>query len=103
MEHTKLQKTSAAGIDQGEFVFHKVIAVRSLEGYCLEIAFEGGLKKKYDIKPLFTKWDSFSVLRDVPGLFEYVKIEPGGYAISWNDEIDLSCEELWNSGTFIIT
>ena len=21
-----------------------------------------------------------------------------GYGISWNDEIDLSCEELWNKG-----
>lgn len=28
-----------------------------------------------------------------------VKVEAGGYAISWNDELDLDAEEIWISGT----
>ena len=25
------------------------------------------------------------------------KVDVGGYGISWNDEIDLSCDELWDN------
>ena len=32
------------------------------------------------------------------GLFEQVKVDKGGYGISWNGEIDLSCNELWENG-----
>ena len=31
------------------------------------------------------------------GLFDRVRVDTGGYGISWNDDIDLSCDELyWN-------
>jgi len=33
----------------GEFVFHKVIAVKPLENFILEITFENGSVKKYDL------------------------------------------------------
>jgi len=98
MEYAKLQKASPSGIDKDEFVFHKVIMVQPLEDFRLEIVFECGQKKEYDIKPLIDKLSGFSVLRNDPGLFGTVKIEPGGYAISWNDEVDLASEELWNNG-----
>lgn len=32
------------------------------------------------------------------GLSEQVKVDVGGYGISWNDEIDLSCDELYDNG-----
>ena len=35
------------------------------------------------------------------GLFEQVKVDAGGYGISWNDEIDLSCDELYHNGKVI--
>lgn len=28
-----------------------------------------------------------------------VKVDAGGYGVSWNDDIDLSCNELWENGT----
>lgn len=31
-----------------------------------------------------------------------VKADKGGYGISWNDEIDLSCDELWEIGIMCI-
>ena len=34
----------------------------------------------------------------VSGLFEQVKVDAGGYGISRNDDIDLSCEELYQNG-----
>jgi hypothetical protein len=34
----------------------------------------------------------------VQGLFEQVKVDTGGFGISWNDDIDLSCDELFDHG-----
>ena len=33
-----------------------------------------------------------------PALFRAVQADPGGYGISWNDELDLSEAELWRHG-----
>jgi hypothetical protein len=52
--------------------------------------------KEYDVKPLFKIWASFQTLARVSGLFEQVRVDAGGYGISWNDDIDLSCDELYN-------
>ena len=85
-------------INEVNNVFHKVEKVEILEKYVLNIIFENGVHKCYDIKPLFEKWENFRDLETIEGLFEQVKVDQGGYGISWNDELDLSCEELWNNG-----
>ena len=72
-----------------------------LQDYFLAVQFENNEKKRYCIKPLFSELDSFRSLMDVPGLFEQVKVDAGGYGISWNDEIDLSCNELYYNGISI--
>jgi hypothetical protein len=42
----------------------------------------------------------FSPLRQ-PAFFKNFKVEPGGYAIVWNEEIDLSEYELWKNGVIL--
>lgn len=79
-------------------MFYKVKYVKTLENFILLITFENGIKKSYDIKPLFVKWQVFKDLVNIPGLFEEVKVDSGGYGIYWNEDIDLSCNELWNNG-----
>ncbi|MBR1540514.1 MAG: DUF2442 domain-containing protein [Clostridia bacterium] len=79
-------------------MFHKVKEVKAIEEYVLEVEFYDGIIKKYDVSPLFEKWKVFEQLKTEDGLFKQVKVDQGGYGISWNDEIDLSCEELWNNG-----
>ena len=98
MEHAKIRPTAAADLAGESFVFNKVAAVKPLGNYRLEITFERGAIKIYDVEPLFAKWSAFTALRDEPSLFALVKVAPGGYAISWNDAIDLSCSELWDNG-----
>jgi len=78
-------------------MFHKVAAVSPLDGYRLSVRFDTGESMRYDVSPLFSKWPVFQSLRDVPGLFERVQVDAGGYGISWNDDIDLSCDELWDN------
>ena len=55
-------------------------------------------EKRYDISWLFTDYPQFSQLEKEAGLFESVTVDVGGYGISWNDELDLAAEEIWNNG-----
>ena len=80
-------------------MFHKVKSVKSLDNYILEIVFENNIIKYYDVSNLFEKWTVFNQLKIINGLFNQVKVDKGGYGISWNEEIDLSCNELWENGT----
>ena len=79
-------------------MFYKVKEVEPIDNYILEVTFENNIVKYYDVSRLFEKWNVFQNLKIVDGLFEQVKVDKGGYGISWNDEIDLSCEELWEKG-----
>ena len=84
-------------------MFHKVKAVSALTDYRLCVQFAEGITKIYDVKPLFAKWKPFRVLKKDPKLFAEVTVGAGGYGIIWNDEIDLSCDELFDNGEQIRT
>ncbi len=79
-------------------MFHRIKSVTALENFILFIRFEDGTVKKYDVKPLFHKFKPFEELKNNIELFNQVKIDVKGYGISWNDDIDLSCNELWENG-----
>ncbi|MFR4519140.1 MAG: DUF2442 domain-containing protein [Fusobacterium sp.] len=79
-------------------MFYKVQDVKPLEKYKLLVTFQNGEIKEYDVKPLFDKWQVFKDLIYINGLFQQVKVDAGGYGISWNDDIDLSCDELYYNG-----
>ena len=82
-------------------MFHKVRSVTPISDFSLLVEFENGSSKVYDIKPLFAKWRSFQALADIAGLFEQVRVDTGGYGISWNDDLDLACDELYHNGSEI--
>ncbi len=82
-------------------MFHKVKEVKALDNFKLQVCFEDMTIKIYDITPLFSKWKIFNDLRADKGLFLSVKVDAGGYGISWNDDIDLSCNELWENGVLV--
>ena len=84
-------------------MFHKVKAVSALTDYRLCVQFAEGVTKIYDVKPLFTKWKPFRALKKDSNLFSKVTVGAGGYGIIWNDEIDLSCDELFANGDRIRT
>jgi hypothetical protein len=76
--------------------------VKPLQEYGLLVVFVSGEKKIYNVKPLFDKWQPFKALTEIKGLFEQVKVDAGGYGISWNDDIDLSCNELYENGAEVV-
>ena len=79
-------------------MFHKITAAAPLSSFRLLIHFADGSAKEYDMAPLFDRLEDFHPLREVPGLFEQVSVDPSGYGVSWTDEIDLDGAELWEKG-----
>ncbi|MGL5721629.1 MAG: DUF2442 domain-containing protein [Brevinema sp.] len=79
-------------------MFHKVQSVQPQANFILLIHFKNGEIRHYDIKPLFSKWQEFQALQNIDGLFNQVKVDAGGYGISWNEELDISSEELYFNG-----
>ncbi len=74
----------------------RIVSVDPQEGYRLRVRFTDDSVRIYDVSPLLDR-PMFSALRD-PELFRSVRIEPGGYAVSWNAELDISEYELWRHG-----
>ena len=77
----------------------KIKSVLAIENHFLVIEFDNNQKKRYDIKPLLEK-EMFSPLKNQI-LFKTVIVEKGGYAVVWNNTIDISEYELWNNGQSI--
>lgn len=75
----------------------KVASVIPLKRMELLVFFENGVIKKFDVKPLLSDFPEFALLRD-PAIFQLVQVEPSGYGVSWNDELDCSEGELWKNG-----
>ncbi len=80
--------------------YPKVKSAKALDGHTLLIEFDNNEKKLYDVGPLLSK-EMFAPLRDF-SLFRNVQVDPHGYAVFWNDEIDLSEFELWQNGVQIV-
>lgn len=84
-------------------MFHKIKSIVPLADYKLIVQFAEGITKIYDVTPLFEKIPAFEVLKQTPGAFADVSVDVGGHGIVWNDEIDLSCDELWENGEEVKT
>ncbi len=84
-------------------MFHKIKNVSALPDFKLSVQFSEGVTKIYDVKPLFEKIPFFATLKDQPEVFASVTVDVGGYGIIWNDELDLSCDELWENGVQVDT
>lgn len=84
-------------------MFHKIKNVSALSNYRLSVQFSEGTTKVYDIKPLFDRIPAFCYLKEHPDEFGTVSVDTGGYGIVWGDELDLSCDELWEHGVPVKT
>lgn len=84
-------------------MFHKIKDVNSMPDYRLSVQFSEGVTKVYDVKPLFDKIEAFKLFENRPELFSDVMVDIGGYGVVWNDDLDLSCDELFDNGSTVKT
>jgi hypothetical protein len=84
-------------------MIHRIKNIAPASGFILRVQFYEGIVKTYDMSPLFDQMPIFRQLKTNLDLFNAVSVDTGGYGIVWNDELDLSCDELWENGTAVET
>jgi len=80
---------------------HRIQCVIPRENFMIEATFFNGDVKCYDVTQLFSIFPQFRILQTVNKLFENVVVDAGGYGITWNDELDLDAETIWEDGVLI--
>lgn len=83
-------------------MFHKIKNVTPLKDFKLSIQFAEGITKIYYMKKLIENNKIFADLKDI-NLFNSVEVDIGGYGVIWNDDIDISCDELFENSKKIDT
>jgi hypothetical protein len=78
----------------------KIVSVQPLENKKLLVLFANSVEKIYDCTPLLSL-DMFEILKN-DAFFKAVKVDAGGYGISWNDHSDLSEYELWTNSVELV-
>ena len=77
-------------------MYPRVKSVKVVDKHTLLVEFDNQQKRKYDVMPLLSK-EMFSPLTNL-ALFQSVRVDDGGYAVVWNENIDISEYELWMHG-----
>ncbi|MGC1309134.1 MAG: DUF2442 domain-containing protein [Phormidesmis sp.] len=79
--------------------YPRILKAKAVNDYTLLIEFSDGEVKEYTIRHLLAK-PMFSALKQ-PAFFKNFQVEPGGYALVWNEDIDISEYELWKNGVAV--
>ena len=74
-------------------MFHKAVELKFKEDTRLEVNFDTGEVKSYDVSVLFEKYPQMKALED-RDLFISGKLI-GSFGIVWNDELDLEVETVY--------
>ena len=82
-------------------MFHKAVNLEFQEGTVLELTFQDGKVKQYDMSVLFDKYPQLTALKDRE-LFLSGKLM-GAYGIIWNDDLDIEAETIYEEGTTVKT
>ena len=80
-------------------MFHKAIKLEYGEGTTLELTFQDGKVKRYNMSVLFGKYPQMEALKDRE-LFLSGKLL-GAYGIAWNDDLDIEAETIYEDGETI--
>ncbi|MCD8121294.1 MAG: DUF2442 domain-containing protein [Clostridiales bacterium] len=79
---------------------HKIKAIEPKENLILHATFFDGTIKKYNIREMFSFYPLAQALNDI-NLFRQVQVDAGGYGVSWNADLDLDAETIWEDGITI--
>lgn len=82
-------------------MFHKATNLEFKEGTVLELTFQDGKVKQYDLSALFDKYPQLTALKDRE-LFLSGKLM-GAYGIVWNDDLDIEAETIYEEGATVKT
>ncbi|OUD11685.1 DUF2442 domain-containing protein [Thioflexithrix psekupsensis] len=76
--------------------YPKIKSALAIDDHTLLVEFSNAEKRQYDITKLLEN-KMFSPLKN-PSFFKNFKVDSTGYAIIWNEDIDISKYEIWQHG-----
>lgn len=79
---------------------HKIKAIKMKNDLIVEAVFFNGTVMEYNVADMFALYPQMERLED-RSLFEGARIDTGGYGISWDDELDLDAETIWEEGKYL--
>lgn len=82
-------------------MFKTAIKVRFLEDVKLEFTFQDGKIIRYDMSKLFSEYPQLEELRKNRELFLSGRLDPGGYGLIWNDDLDIDATFVYESGEVV--
>ena len=82
-------------------MFHDATKVCFKEKTIVEITYRDGNVIQFDIRSLYDKYPQFKVLEEDQQLFYSGQLDPGGYGVVWNDELDLSMSGVYRIGKVV--
>ena len=77
-------------------MFHKAIDIKCKPGTTLEVTFQDGAVKSFDMARLFEKHPQLAALKN-RALFEQAELV-GAYGIRWTDELDIETATIYEEG-----
>lgn len=84
-----------------KYNFHIIRSLSASKDLNLVAQFDDGTIKRYSVYKLSERNKAFCVFRNNYKLFSKAKIDAGGYGVVWNENLDLSANEIWANGELI--
>ena len=80
---------------------NKIISAVGKDDFSLDVEFMNGEVKNYKMDYMLNLFPQFQTLKEDKKLFESVRVDAGGYGVSWNDDLDVDAQTLWEEGILI--
>ena len=77
-------------------MFNKIAAVQPFGASEIIVWFADGETRLLDVQQLISTRDEFATLSD-PKVFDAVQLAAEGYGISWGNDLDLGCKEVYEA------
>lgn len=79
----------------------RIKSVKPVGQFFLEVVFDDGKKCIYNVEEDINQIKSYEDLRDIPGLFQQVRLDTSRTCVYWNDRIDLSSDTIYEYGKVV--
>lgn len=79
----------------------RIASIKLNDDITIEAVFYSGIVKNFDVKNLFDRWPQYRVLKEDTAIWYGAKLLSQGSGVYFNDELDLTAEEIWNEGSFV--
>lgn len=79
----------------------RIKSVKPVGQFFLEVVFDDGKKCIYNVEEDINQIKSYENLRDIPGLFQQVRLDTSRTCVYWNDRIDLPSDTIYEYGKVV--